>query len=183
MMPAMASSTEPITYDRANAAQRFVRRFASSGPGSWVFARVAHRLDKPIYRATDGRHTAASWLAGLPILMLTTTGAKSGKRRTVPVVGLPTDEGMAVIASNYGQRHHPAWFYNLCSDPSAEVGMDERVWKVNAVEAEGERRERIWQQALKVYPGYSAYEKRAAHRPIHVFVLEPVADRDASSPG
>jgi deazaflavin-dependent oxidoreductase (nitroreductase family) len=169
-----SSASEPLTYDRANPAQRLVRRFASSGPGSWVFARLAHRLDKPIYRATDGSHTAASLLAGLPILMLTTTGAKSGKRRQVPVVGLPTEDGMAVIASNYGQEHHPAWFHNLRKDPNAEVGMDERTWRVRAVEAEGERRERIWQQALKVYPGYATYEKRAAHRPIHVFVLEPV---------
>lgn len=165
---------EPITFDQANAAQRAVRRFASSGPGSWVFARVAHRLDKPLYKATDGRHTVASLIAGLPILMLTTTGAKSGQLRTVPVVGLPTDEGVAVIASNYGQEKQPAWFYNLSKNPEAEVGMDERSWKVRAVEVEGERRQRIWQEALRVYPGYSTYEKRAAHRPIHVFVLEPI---------
>ena len=165
---------EPITFDQANAAQRAVRRFASSGPGSWVFARVAHRLDKPLYKVTDGRHTVASLIAGLPILMLTTTGAKSGKLRTVPVVGLPTDEGVAVIASNYGQERQPAWFYNLSKNPDAEVGMDERSWKVRAVEVEGEQRQRIWQEALRVYPGYSTYEKRAAHRPIHVFVLEPV---------
>jgi deazaflavin-dependent oxidoreductase (nitroreductase family) len=169
----MASAMEPITFDQANAAQRAVRRFASSGPGSWVFARVAHRLDKPLYKATDGRHTVASLIAGLPILMLTTTGAKSGKLRTVPVVGLPTGEGVAVIASNYGQEKQPAWFYNLRKNPDAEVGMDERSWKVHAVEVEGERRQAIWQEALRVYPGYSTYEKRAAHRPIHVFVLEP----------
>ena len=69
--------------------------------------------------------------------MLTTTGAKSGKLRTVPVVGLPTDEGVAVIASNYGQEKHPAWFYNLSKNPDAEVGMDERSWKVRAVEVGG----------------------------------------------
>lgn len=171
----MAASAEPITFDRANAAQRTVRRFASSGPGSWIFARVSHRLDKPLYRATDGRHTVASLLAGLPILMLTTTGAKSGKRRTVPVVGLLTDDGLAVIASNYGQEHHPAWYHNLRKDPNAEVGMDERVWKVRAVEAEGERRERIWREALRIYPGYATYEERADHRRIHVFVLVPVS--------
>ena len=117
----------------------------------------------------------ASLIAGLPILMLTTTGAKSGKARTVPVVGLPVEGGVAIIASNYGQERHPAWFYNLSKNPEAEVGMDEHTWKVRAVEVEGERREMVWQEALKVYPGYSTYEKRAAHRPIHVFVLEPVA--------
>jgi deazaflavin-dependent oxidoreductase (nitroreductase family) len=166
-------ASEPLSFADANAAQRAVRRFASSGPGSWVFARVAHHLDRPIFRITDGRHTAASLLAGLPILMLTTTGAKSGKRRVVPVVGLPTADGLAVIASNYGQERHPAWYHNLRKDPRAEIGMDERVWSVRAVEVEGERRERIWQEALKIYPGYATYEKRADHRRIHVFVLEP----------
>lgn len=170
----MATSSGPITFAEANVVQRGVRRFASSGPGSWVFARVAHHLDRPIFRITAGRRTAASLLAGLPILMLTTTGAKSGKRRVVPVVGLPTTDGLAVIASNYGQEHHPAWYHNLRKAPHAEVGMDERTWRVRAVEVEGERRERIWQEALKVYPGYATYEKRADHRRIHVFVLEPL---------
>jgi deazaflavin-dependent oxidoreductase (nitroreductase family) len=164
---------EPLLYDQANGLQRFVRRFASSGPGSWIFARVSHRLDRPVYRVTDGRHTVASMIAGLPILMLTTTGAKSGKKRMVPVVGLPTDDGLAVIASNYGQEHHPAWHHNLAKDPNAQVGMDERTWNVRAVEVEGERRDRIWKQALEIYPGYSTYEKRADHRRIHVYVLEP----------
>jgi len=169
----MTDPSDPITFAAANPAQRAIRRFASSGPGSWVFARVAHHLDRPVFRMTDGRHTAASLLTGLPILMLTTTGAKSGKRRAVPVVGLPTADGLAVIASNYGQERHPAWYHNLRKTPEAEVGMDERSWSVRAVEAEGERRERIWQEALKVYPGYATYEKRADHRRIHVFVLEP----------
>jgi deazaflavin-dependent oxidoreductase (nitroreductase family) len=137
-------------------------------------ARISYHLPGPVYRPTNGRYTAGSLLAGLPILMLTTTGAKSGKRRMVPVVGLPTADGLAVIASNYGQEHHPAWYHNLRKDPHAEVGMDERTWRVRAVEVEGERRERIWQEALKIYPGYATYEKRADHRRIHVFVLEPV---------
>lgn len=172
----MPTTEEPITFDQANAVQRTVRRFASSGPGSWVFARAAHRLDKPLFNATRGRHTVASLITGLPILMLTTTGAKSGKPRTVPVLGLPTEDGLAVIASNFGQERNPAWFYNLTKDPSAEVETDGRSWEVRAVEVEGERRRQIWQEALTIHPGYAAYEKRAAHRPIHVFVLEPLTD-------
>jgi deazaflavin-dependent oxidoreductase (nitroreductase family) len=170
----MSAATEPITFSQANPAQRMVRRFASSTPGSWVFSRLAHRLDKPVYSATKGKHTAASILAGLPIVMLTTTGARSGKPRTVPIVGLPTEDGLAVIASNYGQEHHPAWYYNLAKNPEATAAVDERSWKVRAVEAEGERRQRIWDEALRIYPGYTTYEKRASHRKIHVFVLEPV---------
>ena len=117
----------------------------------------------------------AALIAGLPILMLTTVGAKSGKRRTVPVLGLPTSEGLAVIASNFGQERNPAWFHNLSKDPRAQVGVGERVREVRAIEVEGERRARIWQEGLKIYPGFSQYERRASHRRIHVFVLEPTA--------
>jgi deazaflavin-dependent oxidoreductase (nitroreductase family) len=101
--------------------------------------------------------------------VLTTTGARSGRSCSVPLLGLPTPDGMAVIASNYGRRHHPAWYHNLRADPNAE--LDGR--RVRAVEVEGERRARIWEQALESYPGYSTYERRARNRRIGVFVLEP----------
>src|SRR3954470_21652690 len=104
---------EPLTYASANAAQRAIRRFASGGPGSWLFARLARRLDRPVYKVTRGRHTLASLISGIPVVMLTTTGAKSGEQRTVPVLGLPTPAGTAVVASNFGQRRHPAWYHNL----------------------------------------------------------------------
>ncbi len=171
----MSSPAQPIAFADANLLQRGVRRFAASGPGSWVFARAAHRLDRPLYRLSGGRHTVASAIAGLPILMLTTTGAKSGRRRTTPVLGLPTSEGLAVIASNFGQEHNPAWYYNLRKDPVVEIGVDEQVRTVRAVEVEDGRRQRIWQEGLRIYPGFSQYERRAAHRKIHVFVLEDEA--------
>jgi deazaflavin-dependent oxidoreductase (nitroreductase family) len=161
------------TYSEAGPVARGLRRFASSGPGSRLFAPVLYRLDKPVYRRSGGRFTLTSLLAGLPMAMLTTTGAKSGKPRTVPVLGLPTPEGLAVISSNYGRRDHPAWYYNLRAYPEGQVsiGRDKRPFK--AVEAEGDRRERIWRYALEVYPGFATYEKRATHRRIAVWVLEP----------
>jgi deazaflavin-dependent oxidoreductase (nitroreductase family) len=168
-------SSEPITFEQASPAQRSMRRFASSGPGSWVFARVAHRIDRPLYRLTRGRHTLGSLVSGIPIVMLTTTGARSGKPRTVPVLGLPTEYGLVVIASNFGQDRHPAWYHNLRARPEGSVAVDGAMRRFRAVEAEGERRARIWDQGLKIYPGWSQYERRASHRKIAVFVLEPVA--------
>lgn len=125
--------TEPLTFEDANALQRALRRLAASGPGAWLFARVLYRIDRPVYRITRGRHTFASFLSGIPVVMITTTGARSGRPRTVPVLGLPTPDGLAVIASN-----------------------------------------KIWTEGLRVYPGWSQYERRASHRRIAVFVLEPV---------
>jgi deazaflavin-dependent oxidoreductase (nitroreductase family) len=165
--------TNRPAYDEANRLQRSLRRLGASGPGSWLFARTLHRVDRPVYRLTRGRHTFASLVTGLPVVMLTTTGARSGAPRTVPVLALPTADGLAVIASNYGQARHPAWYHNLRAHPEGRVTVDGATRPFRAVEAEGERRERIWQQGLKVYPGWSQYERRAAHRRIAVFVLEP----------
>jgi deazaflavin-dependent oxidoreductase (nitroreductase family) len=107
--------------------------------------------------------------------MLTTTGARSGVARTVPVLGLPTADGLVVIASNFGQARHPGWYHNLRADPHAAIVVDGASKLVRAVEAKGERRARIWKEGLKFYPGFSQYERRASHRDIAVFVLEPVA--------
>ncbi len=166
--------SEPITYARANLAQKVVRRFAASGPGAWVFAHFAHRIDRPMFRLTRGRHTLASLVSGIPVVMLTTVGARSGRPRTVPVLGLPEEHGIAIIASNFGQYRHPGWYHNLRAHPEAEVVVDGVHRRVRAVEATGERRARIWREGLRVYPGFGQYERRASHRRISVFVLEPI---------
>ena len=160
-------------YSDANSFQKTVRRFAASGPGSWLFARVLHHIDRPVYRLSGGRHTLASLLSGLPVVMLTTTGARSGASRSVPVLGFPTDDGLVVIASNYGQDRHPAWYYNLRANPEGEVEVAGASRPFRAVETEGEQRDRIWEEGLRVYPGWSTYERRASHRRIAVFVLGP----------
>ncbi len=177
----MANAVDQFAFDRANGIQRALRLVAAGGPGAWLFSRVLHRIDRPVYRLTGGRHTFASLLSGIPVVMLTTTGARTGRPRTVPVLGLPTAEGLAVIASNFGQRRHPAWYHNLRADPEGSVVVDGRSSRFRAVEVEGDRRRRIWDEGLRVYPGWSQYERRAANRRIAVFVLEPVAADVASS--
>jgi deazaflavin-dependent oxidoreductase (nitroreductase family) len=159
-------------FEKASAFQRLMRRFAASPPGSWMFARVLHHIDRPVYRLSGGRRTFASLVSGLPVVMITTTGARSGLRRTVPVLGLPTPDGFVVIASNYGQEHHPAWYYNLHANPSGELSIRGVTRPFRASVAEGDTRARIWQEALRVYPGWAHYERRASHRDIAVFVLE-----------
>ncbi|MDQ6746290.1 MAG: nitroreductase family deazaflavin-dependent oxidoreductase [Actinomycetota bacterium] len=165
---------EPVLYDQASSLQKLTRRFAASAPGSWVFARVAHRIDRPVHRITDGRHTFASLISGMPVVMLTSTGAKSGQPRTTPVLGIPTGGGVAIIASNFGQHRHPAWYHNLRTHPEAEVVIYGERRRVRAVEVEGERREEIWREGLRVYPGFDQYQRRASHRPISVFELQSV---------
>jgi deazaflavin-dependent oxidoreductase (nitroreductase family) len=174
----MSTRSDVMKYADANLFQKHLRRFAASGPGSWLFARILHHIDRPVHRLTKGRHTFASLVSGLPVVMITTTGAKSGKPRTVPVLALPVDEGLAVVASNYGQHNNPAWYHNLRANPGGEWAWRGVRQGFRAVEATGERRARIWETGLKIYPGWTQYEKRAAHREITVFVLE----REAGTP-
>jgi deazaflavin-dependent oxidoreductase (nitroreductase family) len=170
--PSEASVEQPATYVQANPFQRAMRAFAASGPGSWFFARVLHHIDRPVFRLTRGHHTLASLLSGLPVAMLTTTGVRSGVPRTVPVLGLRTADGLAVIASNYGQEHNPGWYHNLRAKPDGYVTVDGVRSAFHASEARGDLRARIWQEGLKIYPGFSQYERRASHRHIAVFVLD-----------
>ena len=165
-------SADAFAFARANAVQRAMRRLAASGPGSWFFARVLHHVDRPVFRATRGRATVGSLVSGLPVVMLTTTGARTAKPRTVPLLGLPTADGLAVIGSNWGRPGPPAWDRNLRADPAASVAIGRHRRPVRAVEADGERRERIWRAGLAIYPGFSQYAARAAGRHFSIYVLE-----------
>ena len=97
----------------------------------------------------------------------------------MPLLGLPCPEGMAVIASNFGQRPHPGWYHNLRARPEAEIAVRGVRRRVRAVEAGPELRARLWAQGLRTYPGWAAYERRADNRRIAVFVLEPLGLRRA----
>ena len=158
-------------YAHANAWQRWIRRFAASGPGSWLFARTLDHMDRVVYRATRGKHMVSSLLSALPVAMVTTLGARSGEPRTVPLLGLPTDVGLAIIGSWYGNANHPAWRHNLRKHPGGEVEIEGERWAFRAEEVEDERREDVWQTALRTYPGFTAYAKRADPRRISVFLL------------
>jgi deazaflavin-dependent oxidoreductase (nitroreductase family) len=158
------------------ALRRWVRWFAKSEPGSWLLARVLHHLDHAAFKVTKGRATLTSLAAGLPVVMLTTTGARSGLPRTVPVLGFPIDGKLAVAAGNFGQQQEPAWCLNLRKDPHAHVVVDQRARRVVAEELFGAPRAAVWQRCLTVYPGGAAYAERAAPRTIGLFLLTEEPD-------
>jgi len=157
----------------ANAARRLVRRLAATGPGSWILARVLHHADRVVYRATRQRTTLAGVISGLPVVMLTSTGAKSGRETTVPLLGFEEGDAVVLVASNYGLAHHPAWYHNLRANPQARLAVHGVSRDVVAQEVESPQRERYLKVATEIYPGYPRYEARAAPRRISVFRLIP----------
>jgi len=109
-----------------------------------------------------------------PILLLTTTGRKSGRRRTTPLVYLPDGDNMVIIASNGGAPQHPEWWLNLRAEPKAEVQVGRDVKAVVAEKADREERDRLWREVVEMYRGYDEYQ-RSTKREIPVVVLRPEA--------
>ena len=157
----------------ANVFQRLMWKVSSSLPGSWFFAKTLHHVDRVVLRLTRGRLTVPGLLAGLPIVSLATTGARTGQRREVPLVGVPTGDHIAIIGTRFGQARTPGWFFNLRAEPRAEIAYRGRTVAVVAREADGDEREAIWSRGCEIYAGYQAYARRIDHRRIHVMVLEP----------
>jgi F420H(2)-dependent quinone reductase len=128
------------------------------------------RLNIPLYRWSGGR--VFGKLGGAPVLLLTTTGRKSGQQRTAPVVYVRDGERIAVIGSNAGNVRAPAWALNLVANPEAEIQVGRRRSAVRARIAEDDERTAWWRRMTAQYPGFDSYEDRT-DRDIRLFVLEP----------
>jgi len=165
-----------LRFDQANVLQRGMRLLAGTRPMAWLFARVLHHLDGPVMRRSAGRHSVSSALTGLPIVELTTVGARSGEPRTLPLIGVPDGDRLVLVASNYGQQRNPAWYYNLKANPRCSVAFRAQRHEMDAYEAEGEERRRLWELDVAVYPPRNHYAQRAGSRRIPVMVLQPVAE-------
>jgi len=141
-------------------------------PVSAFLSTILHRLDLVMLKITKGKHTVAE-LVGLPMIQITTIGAKTGEARTMPLVSLIDGEKIALIGSNFGQKNNPGWYYNLKANPQCTVQFNGQSGKYIAREIHNEEREKYWQMAVSIYRGYELYKVRAAHRLIPVMILEP----------
>jgi len=147
---------------------RAYTRFSMAIPAGAL--KAIGKLNVPLYRASRGRLFGR--LDRAPVLLLTTTGRKSGQARTAPVVYLADGERAVVIGSNAGNARTPAWALNLIAHPEAEVEMGADRRRVIARVAEGEEREDLWRRMNEQYAGFDDYRTRTS-RDISVFVLEP----------
>jgi len=157
---------------KPNVYQKLVHRFLMLRPVSAFLSLVLHHADTLLLRLTRGKHTVAE-IVGLPIIQLTVKGAKTGQLRTVPLVSIVDGETLALIASNFGGKHAPGWYYNLKAHPECEVRFNGTLQKYIARETEGDEYLHYWMIATSLYAGYEKYKERARHRHIPVMVLEP----------
>ena len=169
--PATTMGALGYRYPKVNVLRKGMQHVAASRPGAWLFKRTLHPIDKVLFKLTGGRITVPGLVAGLPVIMVTTKGAKSGKQRTMPLLGIPMDGDVAIIGSNFGQKGTPGWVYNLEADPAATIGYRGTTVEVAARSADEAEVDAAFAEAAKVYPGYAKYRDRAGERRIRVFVL------------
>jgi len=132
--------------------------------------RWAGKLNVPVYRLSGGRLMGKVGKA--PVLLLTTTGRKSGQKRTSPVVYLAHGPNLVLIDTNAGNERRPAWSLNLSADPEAEVEVGARRHAVVGRCAEGEERDELWRAHNVQYSGFDEYDTKLRREP-SVWVLEP----------
>jgi deazaflavin-dependent oxidoreductase (nitroreductase family) len=139
-------------------------------PGAAIWRRIAAPFDAPIMKATDGRVK----LTGVPLVVLTHAGAKTGKLRETPLTYVTDGDDVIVVASNFGGEKHPSWYHNLRANPECELHVGSRGGKFTAREVVGPERDRLFALANALYPGFDRYAKRTqGTRMIKVLKLTP----------
>lgn len=151
--------------------QQLTGRIGSTSWGTTLLRTMAPFLDRIALRLSKGRHTLTEWQ--LPVLVLHTTGRRTGQPRENPLAYIEDGDAFVVAGSNWGQQHQPAWSENLLAHPDAEIVVKGERRRARARLATEDERARLWPRLDAVYAGFPAYRKRAGDRQIRLFILEP----------
>jgi F420H(2)-dependent quinone reductase len=135
-------------------------------PRAWVRDQVE------LYEGSGGTQGTTLRDTGLPVVIVTNRGVRSGKVRKTPLMRVEHDGRYAAVASQGGAPTHPLWYYNLRADPQVVVQDGAVKQPMVAREVSGDEREQWWERAVAAYPPYAEYQQKTA-RVIPVFVLEP----------
>jgi deazaflavin-dependent oxidoreductase (nitroreductase family) len=146
---------------------------ARKRPVTWYLVNVGNKIDPVLMRLSGGRVKSTF---NAPTVLLTHTGARSGKKRRTPLSYFTDSDDVVLIASRGGHRNHPAWYGNVVANPEVELWTKGGGGRYRAREAKGEERQRLWDLATSYYPGFARYQERAGERRIPVIVCSPQDD-------
>jgi deazaflavin-dependent oxidoreductase (nitroreductase family) len=145
--------------------------------GALAFSKFLHSVDTILMRFSEDRLSIPGVVTGLPIVVLTTTGAKSGQARTTPVVGVPDGDNIALVGSNWGQQRNPGWYYNLRAHPVAQIEFGGQAATYTAHEVtDPDEYKRLWQKATDIYIGFAKYQERTGKRKLPIMLMVPQAE-------
>jgi deazaflavin-dependent nitroreductase family protein len=146
---------------------------ARQRPVTWFLVNVGNKVDPYLMKASGGRLKTTF---NAPTVLLTHTGAKSGKKRTTPLAYFTDGDNVILIASRGGARENPAWYHNVVANPEVELWTKGGGGRYRAREAQGELRQRLWGLATGFYLGFAKYQERAGDRRIPVVICIPQDD-------
>ena len=127
-----------------------------------------------LYNVSGGR--IGGKMGKVSVLLLTTTGRKTGKQRTLPMVYIMDSSAYVITASAGGAEKHPGWFFNIRSNPQATIQVKDKPIKVTAEIAGPEKKPELWARLVEVAPNFAGYQKRTS-REIPMVILHPVEER------
>jgi deazaflavin-dependent oxidoreductase (nitroreductase family) len=163
-----------------NTFQNAILLLSSSPAGVWLFSRVVPRIDRWTYQLSGNRSTLSSLLTGMPMVMVEVIGRKSGHSHLVPLLAVQRAESpnqFALIASNWGQEHYPAWYYNLLAKAEAQATLNGKTKHYSIHEAKDAEYQMYWETATNLFPNYLAYKRSIGdRRRIPILVLKPASD-------
>ncbi len=142
----------------------------SSAPRRNTAQRIFTGIHTFVYRLSGGK--LGGTFRKSPVLLLITTGRKTGKQRATPLLYLPDGKNIVLVASNGGAPKHPTWWLNLQTNPQAEVEIGSQKLRVTARQVNAEERQRLWPLLVDMYPDYAEYQKKTT-REIPVVILQP----------
>lgn len=153
--------------------QRIIKKMAASKPASFVLARILLPVDLWFIKTFRGDKTLTQLLTGLDVVCVETIGARTQQLRPVMLAAARQGRSWLLAATNFGDRIHPAWYYNLIRFPNVNVKFKGDVQQFRARLVTGDERTLYWSRLVEAYRGFDAYRQRAGGRVIPVFVLEP----------
>jgi deazaflavin-dependent oxidoreductase (nitroreductase family) len=134
--------------------------------------KLMSRLNTWAYRATGGK-LGGTFRGGAPVMLVTTTGRRTGQRHTTPLLYLRDGNRVVTVASKGGMDHHPLWYRNMVANPAVDVQIGPQVAAMRAHTASAAEKAALWPKLLAMYPDYADYQARTA-RDIPVVILSPV---------
>jgi deazaflavin-dependent oxidoreductase (nitroreductase family) len=155
--------------------QTYFQEYAGSPSGALYLSRYLHHIDRFFLKLSGGRRTMTGLLTGLPVVVMTTTGVKSGKQCKSAALCIRDKDDpakFAVIATNWGQDHHPDWYFNLKAQPKIGCSLEGNEGEYIAHEAFGEEYDKVWQYAIESFNGFTHYKQNAGKRRIPIIMLE-----------
>src|SRR5262249_14949727 len=147
-------------FQTSGIVRRSIRLLVTTRPVAWLSARYLPTIDRLAFRLSRGRFTPSAWITGLPVVQMTSTGARTGTPPTVRLLGIPDGGGYLVIAANFGDSRNPAWYHNVRAHPHVTVTTGQTTGDYAAHELDGDERAAGFDRALLLNPGWTRFRER-----------------------